>query len=291
MMDLVMWTYEGERTLPRVLKQIDRVIPKENVNNKMIVDDHSTDNTVKIAKDFNWQIHDNPSTGISSGANEALRHVTTPHFISFEQDLYLAKDWWDKTPIHLQNPKVAVASGMRFANQPRGLTKLQRYVAKKYRGEKYLSSWLRDRRMASFTLGKTIDNTIYKTKVIKALGGFPVLKGNTGIDSVLAYRIMEAGFEWVVDYNVQSVHLRQGLKQELQHQRWYASAIPEIHRKIKRETGRNPPITEPGILFRLFISPGTGLFVAVKTREPSIFYIHPLIRLFYALGLLGSGAF
>lgn len=73
--DIMMWTLNGERFLPSVLRRVEEAIPKKIVHKKIMVDDHSTDNTVKIAKDFNWEVYSNPSTGISSGANEALRHT------------------------------------------------------------------------------------------------------------------------------------------------------------------------------------------------------------------------
>jgi len=284
--DLCMWTKNGEKTLPKVLERIDEVIPHENVNKKILVDGLSTDRTTEIAKEFNWDVYHNMKVTISHGANLALQQVESDYFISFEQDLLLAKDWWEKIPLHLEDQRVAVASGIRFADKPLGLRRLQEYVYKKYRGEPRLASWLRSREKSAFTLGKTLDNTIYKTRVIRSLGGFPYISGNTGLDSVLAYKVKKAGFDWVVDYTVQSVHLRKGLWQELKHQQWYAAAIPEIHEMIKRETGEQPPITESGILFRLLISPATGLFVALKTKEPSVIYIHPLLKLYYAKGLM-----
>jgi glycosyltransferase involved in cell wall biosynthesis len=81
--DLVMWTKNGEKLLSSVLDRIDSVIPYECVNQKILVDDHSNDRTVEIARDFNWTVYENPSTGISAGANEALRRVKSPLFISF----------------------------------------------------------------------------------------------------------------------------------------------------------------------------------------------------------------
>jgi glycosyltransferase involved in cell wall biosynthesis len=284
----VMWAKNGSKFLPQVLKRIE-VVSSSQVKQKILVDDHSSDSTVKIAKDFNWKVYENPSTGISSGSNEALKHVESPYFISFEQDLLLAKDWWQKIPQHLEKPKVAVASGMRLADKPVGLRKLQQYVAKKYRRETELASWLKSRKMSAFTLGKTLDNTMYRTKVIRALGGFPKMSCNAGVDAVLAYKVEKAGFRWIVDYNVQSTHLRQGLKQELHHQQFYASTLHEVWRKLGEEADSPPPITKSGILFRLTISPATGVFIACKTREPSIIYIHPLIRLYYVKGLLAGG--
>ncbi|MCJ7635054.1 glycosyltransferase family 2 protein [Candidatus Bathyarchaeota archaeon] len=287
--DLVMWTKNGAETLPLVLKLISEVIPSKFINKRLIADDHSSDNTREIAQTFGWNFVFNEGQGISDGANTALKHVETERFISFEQDLLLAHDWWRKIPVFLENSHVAAASGMRFADKPVGIRKLQQYVAKKYRGEANIASWLRNRQMAAFTLGSTLDNTIYKTKIIKAIGGFPKIEVNAGVDTTLAYRLKQAGYSWIVDYNVQSTHLRKGLKQELRHQYWYGAQSYEIWRKIEKETNQRPPITKSGIMYRFFLSPFTGLFIAFKTEEPSITYIHPLIKFYYLKGFLESG--
>jgi len=284
--DLVMWTKNGAETLPLVLKRISEVIPIEFVNKRIIADDHSADETRNIAQNFGWQVVFNEGTGISDGANTALEHVESEYFVSFEQDLFLARDWWEKIPNFLKDPQVAAASGMRFADKPRGVRKLQQYVAKKYRGEANLASWLRNRKAAAFTLGSTLDNTIYKTEVVRAVGGFPKMKVNAGVDTTLAYKLKQAGYSWVVDYNVQSTHIRKGLKQELQHQYWYGTQLCEIWRKIEEDTNQRSPMTASGVIYRFLISPFTGLFVALKTKEPTITYIHPLIRFYYMKGLL-----
>ena len=289
--DLVMWTKNGSKTLPSVLRRIGQVIPEKNVNARIIVDDNSVDNTREIAASFGWQVVSNEGTGVGDGANTAFKHVASEYFISFEQDLILASDWWEKIPPLLENHHVAVASGIRFADKPMGVRKLQQYVAKKYRGESDMSSWLKDRRRSAFTFGKSLDNTIYKTDVLKSVGGFPKLHVTSGVDTTLAYRIKKAGYRWVVDYNVQSTHLRRGLKQELHHQYFYGTQLFEIWRTIKTETNQPPPITQFDAVYRFFTSPFTGLFVAVKTREPTIVYIHPLIRFYYMKGLLKAPKF
>lgn len=286
--DLVMWTKNGEKTLPAVLKRINEVIPFACVNKRLIVDDQSTDSTREIAVAHGWTVIFNEGKGISDGANTALKHVEKEYFVSFEQDLLLSRSWWAKIPPLLKDSQVAAASGMRFANKPEGVRRLQSYVAKKYRGETELASWLRTRRMAAFTLGKTLDNTIYKTEIIRKIGGFPKMQVNAGVDAVLAYKVEQAGYHWIVDYNVQSVHLRKGLAQELQHQYWYATQTYEIWQRIQRETNKPPPITRGGIIYRFCVSPFTGLFMAFKTKEPSIVYIHPLIRFYYLRGLLNA---
>jgi len=289
--DLVMWTKNGANTLPLVLKRIGEVVPDEFVTKKVMADDGSVDDTRNIAKSYGWTVVSNVGKGISDNANTALGNVSSEFFVSFEQDLLLARDWWSKVPTRLKDPKVAAASGMRFANKPAGVRRLQQYVAKKYRGEAYLTSWLRARQMAAFTLGKTLDNTIWKTHVVRSVGGFPKIKVNAGVDTTLAYRFQAAGYHWIVDYNVQSTHMRKGLRQELQHQYWYATQLNEIWERIEKETNRPPPITRSSVMSRFLTSPFTGLFVAIKTREPSIVYIHPLIRFYYLKGFLESGKF
>ncbi len=287
---LVMWTYNGAATLPAVLKRISEVIPNKFVAKKIISDDRSTDGTREIAESFGWTVVLDEGKGISDNANTALEHVETEFFVSFEQDLLLARDWWAKVPRALENPRVAAASGMRFADRPRGVHALQLYVAKKYRGEAQLESWLRGREMAAFTLGKTLDNTIYRTSVVREVGGFPKLASSSGVDTLLSYEIDVHGYQWFVDYNVQSVHLRSDLRQELNHQFWYAKQLPEMWRKISAVTHKKaPPVTKLGVLQRFVMSPLTGLFMAYTTREPSLAYIHPLIRLYYLRGYLVSG--
>jgi GT2 family glycosyltransferase len=284
-----MWTKNGAKTLFPVLKRINAVIPPQNVNRRIIVDDQSTDGTPEIVKSYGWQVVPNQGTGISDGANTALKHVQCEYFVSFEQDLLLSEDWWRKIPPLVENPEIGAASGMRFASQPRGVMRLQQYVARKYRGEEQLSSWLRGRQNAAFTLGSTLDNTIYKTEVIRSVGGFPLVKVNAGVDTTLAYRLKLAGYSWAVNYQVQSVHLRGGLRHELSHQYWYGTQSREIWQKVEHESQQQAPISRFGIFYRFAISPFTGLFVAYKMREATIAYIHPLIKFYYLKGYLESG--
>ena len=282
--DLVMWTQNGEKTLPTVLDRISQVVPDGNVGKRVVVDDASVDDTRQICEEFGWTVVANKGKGISDGANTALKYVEAEYFVSFEQDLLLAKNWWRKIPC-LLGGHVVVACGMRFASKPKALTELQKYVAKKYRGEKQLSSWLRSREMSSFTLGKTLDNTIYKTDALRSVGGFPKMQVNAGVDCVLAYKFLQSGYGWAVNYDVQSTHLRRGLRDELQHQRWYGTQLEAIWKQIQ-DIGVKPPVSHSSVFFRLLCCPLTAFFIALKTRQPSTVYVHPLVKLYYTLGLL-----
>lgn len=89
-----------------------------------------------------------------------------------------------------------------------------------------------------------------------------------------------------MDYNVQSTHLRTSLNEELNHQQWYASILYEIWSQIETKSNQPPPVKRSDLIYRFAIGPFTGLFMAVKMKEPSIAYTHPLIRLYYLRGFL-----
>jgi glycosyltransferase involved in cell wall biosynthesis len=279
--DLVMWAKNGARYLPIVLKRVDEVVPHENVCHKILVDDNSSDTTAKIAKDFNWTVYQNPYGGIPSGANEALRHVDANFFVSIEQDLVLAKDWWDKIPPYMENPKIAVASGVRI------------YSVKIL---KELSEFVNER---IDYVCISMDNNIFKTKIIKELGGFP---NDCPIctDTILYKKInWFSPYKWVIDNQVVSTHLRKGVWHELRHLEklekmctrtklcgcYYVPHYTEPKLVIKPiVSGRNAQLH----LFRLFLtSPIRGLHVAIKKGCPELFFVYPLIRLYkIKLGLL-----
>lgn len=277
--DLVMWTKNGAETLPTVLKRINEVIPREFVNNRIIVDDHSTDNTREIAKSFGWHVIFNEGSGISDGANTALRHVTTEYFISFEQDILLAREWWQKIPRHISHKGVAIASGIRLSGALEAVAKIEEYAFERYRKAQETEKIKSDK----FLRGKSLDNTIYKTAVIRSLGGFPKLPVSAGVDTVLAYLTYVSGYEWKVDYTVKSIHLRKGLNDELAHRYWYATCYDTI--SMMRF---NKPADLKKTSAILFFSPLRGLHIAIKKRCPTAVYIYPLIRFNILRGIADS---
>lgn len=271
--DLVMWVRNGEFFLPAVLQRIEEVIPRENVASKIMVDDQSADQTTKIAKNFNWKIYRNPEGGVSSGANEALRRVRSKRFVSVEQDLVLARDWWERIPPLLEDERVVAASGIRVPDKPEALRLISEYT-----NERVLRQTLTD---PGFRYGKTLDNTIYKTELLRKIGGFPTLSINAGVDGALIKRINDAGFVWKVDFSVRSVHLRRGLVDELRHGYWYGTESPLLSRVLGEE-GNVLSSTFTKALY----SPLRGLQIALKKRCWQVAIVYPLIRVSTFLGVL-----
>ena len=247
--DLVMWAKNGERFLPFVLKRICQVIPDESVNQKIFVDDHSTDRSREIAREFNWIVYPNLKGGIPNGANEALRHVTSEFFVSIEQDLILARDWWERIPPYMADSKVAVAQGLRFSTNPT-LRKFEEYVLSRKEPDWFHS----------------IDNNIFRTEVIRQLGGFPS-EHPAYVDSALRRKIVdETPYKWIVDKTVVSNHIRESIDNYIEHERL-------LHARYHSSEGSFLK------LLRLFAtSPARGLIIAFKKREPSLLWIYTRSR-------------
>jgi glycosyltransferase involved in cell wall biosynthesis len=257
--DLVIWAKNGAASLPEVLPQIDKVIPHENICHKILVDDHSVDQTVKIARDFNWAVYTNPSKGVSDGANEALRHVDRDFFVSIEQDIILSKKWWDIIPSHMEDPSVACAQGIRVPTHP--VLRL-------------LEEW------QSIVLGKkpplvSIDNNIFRTKVLRSMGGFPK-SCPICTDMILMKRIsFETCYKWIIDSSVISLHVRNDLKANIEHQYkmgYLCARTPYCMYEEYPSIGMNLRI--------LLTSPVRALHIALKRKHPNLIWAYPLLRLY-----------
>jgi len=263
--DLVMWAKNGARTLPQVLKRINEVIPGENVANRIVVDDASNDNTVQIAEAYGWKVIANEGSGISDGANTALKHIETDFFASFEQDVLLSWAWWSRIPRLLRTKKVAMASGVRLPSVA-CLQAINEFAIE------------RCARSPSPEYFRTLDNTIYKTKTIRHLGGFPSLKGSVGVDSALRQRIYECGFEWKVDYTVRSVHLKSFLD-ELKTQYWYGSNAREVAAML----GKKRVFLKSFV--KLLFSPMRGFEITIKNGSVQAMFMYPALRLANFIGV------
>jgi glycosyltransferase involved in cell wall biosynthesis len=272
--DLVMWTYNGEKTLPLVLNRIKEVIPNDLVNQKLIVDDASKDNTVAIAKKFGWQVIKNEGKGISDGANTALKNVQTSYFCSFEQDLYLSSDWWEKVSALILNKKgVAAASGLRFLPKSNFCFSIEPYQLTRKDIDFYGG------------FGKTLDNTIWNTEAVRSIGGFPNVT-YAGIDTFVNHMLELKGYRWLVNYNVKSLHMHYGgLLNEVRHYYFYGASLPQIYSRLKKlNIYQNE--NKRSLFMRFIKSPISSVKMALKMHDPRLIVSYPIIRLCWLLGYI-----
>lgn len=253
-LDVCLWTKNSAKLLPRTLQRFEEVVPEEVVGKKILVDDHSSDNTTAIAKGHGWRVYENPKSGVASGANEALRHVSTPFFISIEHDVLLANGWWPKIWRDIvTDPRVAVAQGWRAPTN------------------RTLRAILAD------NVDYSIDNNIYRTDIIRQVGGFP----NTCVvctDSWLKRNLEDAGYKWLVDARVVSEHVRSGVMQEAAHR-------SRLHRMCTCKRWSYPTSY---VLRLTLMSPASGLKLALKHDAPAAFFAYPYLRVQILQGWLSG---
>lgn len=269
-----MWTYNGEKTLPFVLARINQVVPKQVVNQKLIVDDNSKDNTVAIAKKHGWTVFRNEGKGISDGANTALKHVQTPYFCSFEQDVILNKDWWSKvSALILDKQGVGAASGIRFLPKNNFFYSIEPYQLTRKDIDFYGG------------FGRTLDNTIWNTAALRLIGGFPKVNF-AGIDTYIFHMFKVNGYQWLADYNVVSLHLHQGsLHKEFKRYYFYGSSLPEIYSRLKKYNFYQKESSR-ALFLRLVKSPVSSFRMALRMRDSRLMFCYPIVRLYWLLGYI-----
>ena len=116
MIDLVIWTYNSERYLRKVLKRAVSVVPDKHLGQLILVDGGSKDRTVKIGRELGWKTYVTRK-GIPFQANHALSHVKSRFFGGIEHDVLLSKDWFSLIK-HFEEPYVGVVQGIRFSTHP-----------------------------------------------------------------------------------------------------------------------------------------------------------------------------
>jgi glycosyltransferase involved in cell wall biosynthesis len=251
--DVVMWTKNSAKFLPTVLPRIEQVVPKEALKNKIIIDDHSTDNTVAVAQSLGWTVHNNLGNGIGQAYQTALNYITSDFLISVEHDVILVKDWWSKISPYMENSKVAVVQGVRAGTNPI-IRKIDEYTIER-------------QDEASKLLNISLDNNLYRMSIIHKYK-IGVIAGEPA-----AQELEKLGFKWVIDTKVISDHIRPSVWWLIEHdyktQKDHISRIRNLNRRAYIMIN----------LFRLIYSPMRALEMSVKKNCPQIMVIYPLDRL------------
>jgi adenosylcobinamide-phosphate guanylyltransferase len=238
--DLVMWTYNSEKTLQMVLRRIEEVIPRQNIKRKIISDDHSTDETRETAKGLGWEVYLNKGKGLQDNVENAISLVSAPFFCSFEHDIILARDWWHKISKHMENSSVAVAQGVRVSTNPT-FRKLDSYSNSR-----------------NDIPHETLDNNIARTAMARKFG-----YNEVGTPPKLAAE----GLRWVVDRTAVSDHIRNSAWKNIKHDFRMQSKFPASSKQ------------RLACLRILLTSPLRSAYLAYKTSCPIVLILYPIDRL------------
>jgi hypothetical protein len=115
---------------------------------------------------------------------------------------------------------------------------------------------------------------MYRTEVIKQLGGFDV-RFAVGCDYNLQDRVRKAGYKWITDKTVVSDHIREGVLQSVKH----------THELSKRVTCTGPILDA---LQDLLFSPIRAFDIATKKACPQALLIYPYWRLIMLKSVLNA---
>jgi hypothetical protein len=198
--DLLMWTLNGADTIVDVLNRINSVIPSECVNQKIIVDGGSDDNTVFLARSCGWTVYETNLHSISKQANFGLELIETEFFATFEQDLFLSENWFVNVSSNItKNTRIACVQGVRYSVH-KGLNVLEREAVSRL-GPCYHS----------------VDNNLFRTSLLRSFGGFVSSNVVFSMDTLTKKRIEDNHFLWLVLSDVESVHLKYSLVNQAEH--------------------------------------------------------------------------
>jgi len=126
---------------------------------------------------------------------------------------------------------------------------------------------------------------MYKTKVIKSLGGFPEEIRYGAVDTHLRLRIEQSGLKWVIGPTVISIHLRTGgLREQIKRYYLYGLYAPWEEGPFIAETK-----TKRAIEIAL-TSPFRAFEMVIRKRCPQAIYYYPMMRFAFMKGALKRGA-
>jgi hypothetical protein len=270
--DVVLWVRNPGGLLEWVLRRIEQVIPKEYINQKIVVIDRCYDSTSWWCYKLGWKKVECNGWGISDAANSALSLVETHYFCSVEQDVILARNWWDHVSKLITKQGVAAVSGVRYLPENHFCYNIERYNSQ-HQPE----------------YGKTLDNTIWNTEALRSIGGFPKLT-NAGLDTYLSEKLRCSGYQWLVDTDVQSLHVHKGLHSELMRYRFYGLSLPELNSRLIEFSKTCDTPDERSLFIKFIKSPIAGLKLCRAMGDSRLLLSYPLVRLYWLLGYLrGKG--
>jgi glycosyltransferase involved in cell wall biosynthesis len=159
------------------------LLKKVPINNLIIVVGESKDNTLEIANKYADIVINDENKGIGYARSLGLEKVVTDYYASIDSDVILSKDWYSWCRNTIQQPCVAACEGY-----PRPL------------GPRCAKSQRLDLKNPYCSLG----NTMLKTHVIREVG-MPLVA--FGEDHILKERLGSRGYNWVVNFDLLSIHL------------------------------------------------------------------------------------
>jgi GT2 family glycosyltransferase len=217
MISIVIPTYNAESTIEDVLLELFRQIKKFKQKIEVsIVDDGSTDNTLKLVKKYPVkiikQIHGGPAEARNKGWKEAKGEI----IIFLDSDCKVGKDWLKNIIKPFKNKKVA-GVGVKYKtwNQNSWVARFIGYETEQ-----------RQNRVNRKTNFLASYSTAFRRDIFEKMKGFDTsFKTASGEDNDLSYRIIKNGYNLIFLKNIYVWHkhpesLFRYFKKQFNHALW-----------------------------------------------------------------------
>ena len=188
---IVVPMYNSQATIESCLDSLINLDYPENRYEMIIVDDHSTDSSVKIVKDFT-HVHDRirllrqreGKKGPAAARNLGIRHAKGDFIASTDSDEIMFPDWLNKLLPHFSDSKVAAVGALLREKHPLDSgfsTRIQSIL---------IDPKAKPGKVAA-------GNVIYRKKILEEVGLFNEFCVFNDLDVDLHYRMQERGFNLV----------------------------------------------------------------------------------------------
>jgi len=208
---IIIPAYNAERTIGECLGAIKNLDWDGEIE-VIVIDDSSTDNTIKIARCFpEVKIIPLPHGGAARAMNIGIKAASHDIVVSVDSDAILEKDWLQKAIPMFDNPNVAAVSGYVKGRNRKLIGKITGYHTE-----------LRHQRRPWYVDAMGSANTAYRREAIIKVGMIDE-KMNVGYDHDIAHRLHAAGYLLILNKEAKCYHYwREDLKRYVKQQYGYA---------------------------------------------------------------------
>jgi glycosyltransferase involved in cell wall biosynthesis len=222
---VVVCSYNGSRTIRDCLEGLERVdYPDFEV---IVVNDGSTDNTARIAREYKCRVISTPNRGLSNARNTGWQASTGEIVAYIDDDAYPDPDWLHYLAVTFLNPAYASDAAVGGPNiSPASDGAIAECVAHAPGGPTHV---LLSDRTAEHIPGC---NMSFRKSSLKAIGGFDPVFRVAGDDVDVCWRLQHEG--WTLGFSPAAVvwhHRRNSVRAYLRQQKGYGKAEALLEKK------------------------------------------------------------
>jgi len=216
-------TLNAEKTLYLCLKSVFEIDYPKNKYEILIIDNGSTDNTLKIAQKFKIKYFIKPNLTIAALRNYGAQHSKGEILAFVDADCIIQKDWLKNAINILTDEKIGV-TGCYY-----GIPQNASWIVRAW----YLPQNVSLQKVNFIPSG----NLIVKREVFNKVRGFDK-KLITGEDYDFCQRVKKAGYSIISSSSIQAIHLddTNNLKKFLKKEIWYGKGMLPSIKKLSNKT-------------------------------------------------------